>query len=795
MKPTNSANSAKNAKCTKAQTAPNTNAMTKALLSEQRLEMTKHLKDEFEPFVRLYILRLIVRYSDIDDFLEHKSRVLSFFEIDLDASAPNQMPNRSTKHTANYTPNHTPNSAPNQAPNSTPNHDICASESLMEHFAALLIRQERKPLPQTRLDHNLALLQDSLRLSHAQKEIVRLSIIIDRNILLADILERLSTHNKKEESILQICIMLNLPLKDAQDSVSKNSILSKSNFVNFRRNYNLVDALEPLDEHFSERMLVPQKSIEPLVSNAIIQAQDSSLSLNDYTHLQKQVAIIKAHLQSALLESAQGVNILLYGPPGTGKSELSRLLPQVLGARCFEVNFIDEDEDGEMLSSSRRIRAYNSAQNLLNTQKTILVFDEVEDILTTSKEGHQEGKAWFNNALETNNIPTIWITNNIRIIDDALIRRFDCVLKMGYPSKKRQKEILNSALAKLELELELDSRAREKFIKKYAKQKYLSPAIITRAIKVAISCKQAESSAESKMTRKATLKAESKAARDSMQDSASSLEILSRLINSTLKAQGNYIKPASKKDKKKRDDYTLPKHYSLAFVNCDENLESLAQGIARVKNARICLYGAPGTGKSAYGRYIAKLLGAPCVLKRASDLKSMWVGMTEKNIASAFKEARKKKAVLIFDEVDSFLHDRAGASRSWEISAVNEMLTQMESFDGVFIATTNLMENLDSASLRRFDYKCEFRYLSAKQSAKLFTKECVRLGIESSGKAVDSRILDKVCALRNITPGDFAAIARAHRFKAFKNAAELFTALKNEALLKKDTTNANRIGF
>ncbi|WP_156528329.1 MULTISPECIES: hypothetical protein [unclassified Helicobacter] len=50
-------------------------------------------------------------------------------------------------------------------------------------------------------------------------------------------------------------------------------------------------------------------------------------------------------------------------------------------------------------------------------------------------------------------------------------------------------------------------------------------------------------------------------------------------------------------------------------------------------------------------------------------------------------------------------------------------------------------------------------------------------------------------ALRNITPGGFAAIARAHRFKVFKNASELFAALKNEVLLKKDATNAKSIGF
>ena len=54
----------------------------------------------------------------------------------------------------------------------------------------------------------------------------------------------------------------------------------------------------------------------------------------------------------------------------------------------------------------------------------------------------------------------------------------------------------------------------------------------------------------------------------------------------------------------------------------------------------------------------------------------------------------------MLDEVDSFLQDRSGAYRSWEVTQVNEMLTQMESFSGIFITTTNFMTNLDKASIR-----------------------------------------------------------------------------------------------
>ena len=122
---------------------------------------------------------------------------------------------------------------------------------------------------------------------------------------------------------------------------------------------------------------------------------------------------------------------------------------------------------------------------------------------------------------------------------------------------------------------------------------------------------------------------------------------------------------------------------------------------ARAKSGRLCLYGPPGTGKTAYGRWLAEQLDMPLLVKRASDLMSMYVGQNEKNIALAFNEAANDGALLLIDEVDGFLQDRKGAQRGWEVSLVNEMLAQMESFPGVLIASTNLMEGLDTAGLRR----------------------------------------------------------------------------------------------
>jgi len=66
-----------------------------------------------------------------------------------------------------------------------------------------------------------------------------------------------------------------------------------------------------------------------------------------------------------------------------------------------------------------------------------------------------------------------------------------------------------------------------------------------------------------------------------------------------------------------------------------------------------------------------------------------------------FRSATGDGAVLLLDEADSFFRERQGADHRWETTMVNELLTQMEDFDGLFVCSTNLMDVFDQASLRR----------------------------------------------------------------------------------------------
>lgn len=132
---------------------------------------------------------------------------------------------------------------------------------------------------------------------------------------------------------------------------------------------------------------------------------------------------------------------------------------------------------------------------------------------------------------------------------------------------------------------------------------------------------------------------------------------IEHLVGNTLEAQGHA-------PLKKIDASRLPDYYEVSLVNAGTNLEGVAEGLALTKEGRLCLYGPPGTGKNAFGRWLADKLGLPLHVKRASDLLSKFVGGTERNIARAFTEASEAGAVLLMDEVDSFLQDRTGAQRS-----------------------------------------------------------------------------------------------------------------------------------
>ncbi|MCB0243726.1 MAG: AAA family ATPase, partial [Anaerolineae bacterium] len=202
-----------------------------------------------------------------------------------------------------------------------------------------------------------------------------------------------------------------------------------------------------------------------------------------------------------------------------------------------------------------------------------------------------------------------------------------------------------------------------------------------------------------------------------------------------------------------------PALYQPHWTNADRDLGQLAQCLAKRPEARLCLYGPSGTGKSAFAHYLSRVAERPLIAKRASDLLDCYVGSTEKQIAAAFDQARDQDAILLIDEADSFLMDRQRAQRNWELSQVNELLAQMENYDGLLVMTTNLFDKLDSAVIRRFDFKVKFDFLKPDQRCDLlaaFAERIPLVGNPLAKQAAEARL----ARLDRLTPGDYALVAR-----------------------------------
>ena len=147
-------------------------------------------------------------------------------------------------------------------------------------------------------------------------------------------------------------------------------------------------------------------------------------------------------------------------------------------------------------------------------------------------------------------------------------------------------------------------------------------------------------------------------------------------------------------------------------------------------NSKILFYGHPGTGKTLTAIAIANELNRPILSLDSSKVLSMYVGESEKNVRKIFDDyyyicdKLKTKPVLLLNEADQFLSTRTTSTFSSADKMHNQMqnifLEQIEKFDGILIATTNLLETFDKAFSRRFDYKIFFDKPSIKERKKLW---------------------------------------------------------------------------
>jgi transitional endoplasmic reticulum ATPase len=342
----------------------------------------------------------------------------------------------------------------------------------------------------------------------------------------------------------------------------------------------------------------------------------------------------------------------------------------------------------------------------------------------------------MNRLVETCEAPTLWITNDPERLGPAILRRMTYVLRFPATSRAMRTRIVDDIARRQRVAIGDEHRSALAALD-------ASPAVFAHALRT------------SRLARR---------------DGAAAVDC----ARATLRVLGDVTPPQAPQ----------PIAFDAALLHADADLVALRDRIARcgTLNLSFCFHGLPGTGRSAYARHLAQRLGHDVVEKRTSDLLSKWLGETEQAIRDSFEEAADRRAFLIFDEADSLLASREDAQRSREVSQVNEMLVGMERHPYPFACTTNAFHALDAASLRRFLFKVRFLPMERTQIAAAFA---VAFACEAPREVLD---------LGNLTPGDFAVVARKARVLGETARGTLAAWLIEESAAKPGARLA-RIGF
>jgi len=614
---------------------------------------------------------------------------------------------------------------------------IKVKESTPEEYIARLNKlfstKDKTPRLTERLAINVLTLASCLQLNDTAADIIQFTAVMTLNKSLFELVNSYVYY--QIDSMAHLLSVL-LDIDELSIEAALEDIWSTGLLISSR-----LSADEPLMLPSAiTRKLVMDKisSSTEILDDILVKASLPELTLKHFDYLD--ISLAQQYLSAAIAAKETGVNVLFYGMPGTGKTQLTRILASEIDAVLLEVVPIgnemwsqkSEFETTET-SGALRLQFNQLIQKLLaKTNNTLLVIDECEDLFAYLNGEDRISKEALHRLLETNTLPTIWITNHVNYLDESCLRRFKMIVEFPKPSSASIKTLIDGSLKGL--------TTSDDFRKELASTKHLTMANIDNA-----ACVVKQVGFKRKVAE----------------------QHISTLIESTLTACGY----------KHEVQYKAALKFNLNYLNLSGDFSDLTKLIEATKSyssARTLLTGMPGTGKTALINHLAQVLDMELITVRCSDILSKYVGESEQKIARVFKQATESEAILFFDEVDSLLASREGMTQGHEVQLVNELLTQIECFEFPLFAATNFSTRLDKAVMRRFDFKLHFQPLTAQQVKALFCETinykataCKTNTSKSiSDKTITKEVNIQLDKLNLLTPGDFAIIKRRNQFSA-----------------------------
>ena len=441
----------------------------------------------------------------------------------------------------------------------------CQTRILSEMAIILKSETKENDIQQGQVEKNLCLLGEELKLNQVDRKIFGLIARYNTNSHFEDLADRLSRNEIPAQLIISLFTGLDRNVIGERLSADQPLITSGLICLQTHKGKNITDRFD-LPDKISDALQKTSDNQDSIRTHILGAPETPNLEWDDFSHLGEIRDRLELFLDKSTQDNLSGINVLLWGPPGTGKTEFCKTLSQKLGCNLYAIG--ETDDYGDEPSRRERLEALRLAQSLLRYQtKNLLVFDEMDDLFEQSSitrffggKSKSPSKVFANRLFENNHVPTIWIINDVKSLDETIIRRMSLVLEIKSPPTKSREAVWTRIANKHQLNLPAQ------YMDELAKLE-IAPAVFDSAVRFA-------------------------------QVTGNGHEDILFASRGIIKAIKGNIKPTKE----------LSSSYRLDLLNANMDLTALAQRLqsSEQKQFSLCLYGLPGTGKTEYIRQLSK---------------------------------------------------------------------------------------------------------------------------------------------------------------------------------------------